>query len=140
MFGLTITLMDSVIVGQRLKNLRKLSGLSQEALAERLGISYQQVQKYENGRSRITIERLAQFARIFGISEAEVLKGKTAQREVADPQGPFPRTGGTGIDLDDAEIEFLLLFRRLKRPDYRQLIYRTMKTMETLAAESQQQS
>ena len=42
---------------------RKTLGISQEALAEQCGISFQQIQKYENGANRISFSRLVQIAR-----------------------------------------------------------------------------
>jgi len=38
-------------------------GISQEALAEQCGVSFQQIQKYENGANRISFSRLVQIAR-----------------------------------------------------------------------------
>lgn len=46
------------LVGIRLRDLRINKGLSQNALAEMIGISYQQLQKYELGRNRIAASRL----------------------------------------------------------------------------------
>jgi transcriptional regulator with XRE-family HTH domain len=51
-------------VGERLRQRRLLLGLSQPQLAEALGISYWQVQKYETGGNRISASRLYQFARL----------------------------------------------------------------------------
>lgn len=49
-------------VGAMIRRLRKASGMSQTALAEKLDISYQQVQKYEKGTSELTLKRLRQVA------------------------------------------------------------------------------
>ncbi|WBT37787.1 helix-turn-helix domain-containing protein [Hyphomicrobium sp. DMF-1] len=49
-------------VGRRLRALRLLRELSQEALAERIGLTFQQIQKYEKGVNRISASRLQQFA------------------------------------------------------------------------------
>ena len=47
-----------VHVGGKVREARSLRGVSQEKLAERLGISFQQVQKYEKGQNRIGCSRL----------------------------------------------------------------------------------
>ena len=47
-----------VHVGARLRVRRKLSGMSQTALGEAIGLTFQQVQKYENGTNRISASRL----------------------------------------------------------------------------------
>jgi transcriptional regulator with XRE-family HTH domain len=45
-------------VGSRIKMQRRMLGLSQTDLADGLGITYQQVQKYENGKNRVSSSRL----------------------------------------------------------------------------------
>lgn len=57
--------MDCVI-GKNVKYYRELSGFTQKDLADQLGITYQQIQKYENGRDRISAVRLWDIANIFG--------------------------------------------------------------------------
>lgn len=54
-------------VGKRLKQRRMLAKLSQEKLAEALGITFQQIQKYENGTNRISASRLFETAKILGV-------------------------------------------------------------------------
>ena len=54
-------------VGKRLKKRRLLLGLSQEKLAEAIGLTFQQVQKYERGVNRIAAGRLYWFAKILGV-------------------------------------------------------------------------
>ena len=57
-----------VHVGSQLKLRRILLGLSQERLAEELGITFQQVQKYEKGLNRIGASRLWDLAQVLGVS------------------------------------------------------------------------
>jgi transcriptional regulator with XRE-family HTH domain len=59
-----------VHVGQRLRVRRSLLGLSQEKLAEAIGLTFQQVQKYERGMNRISAGRLYQFSRILDVPVA----------------------------------------------------------------------
>lgn len=51
-----------VAVGQRIRTFRKAAGLSQTELANQIGVTFQQVQKYENGRNRVGAGRLTQIA------------------------------------------------------------------------------
>src|SRR5665213_254314 len=51
-----------IALGAAVRLRRKTLGISQEALAEQCGISFQQIQKYENGANRISFSRLAQIA------------------------------------------------------------------------------
>jgi transcriptional regulator with XRE-family HTH domain len=55
------------VVGRRMRARRLQLGLSQQALGDALGISYQQVQKYEKGVSRIGAGRLQQVAKILTV-------------------------------------------------------------------------
>lgn len=56
-----------VHVGQRLRVRRSLLGISQERLAESIGLTFQQVQKYERGINRISAGRLFQFSKILDV-------------------------------------------------------------------------
>ena len=51
-------------VGKRLRLRRNIMGMSQENLADELGITFQQVQKYEKGVNRISASRLFEIARL----------------------------------------------------------------------------
>lgn len=55
-----------VYVGARLRARRAELGLSQEKLAEKVGLTFQQVQKYERGSNRVAAGRLYQFAQVLG--------------------------------------------------------------------------
>ncbi|KQY95574.1 MULTISPECIES: helix-turn-helix domain-containing protein [unclassified Brevundimonas] len=55
-------------VGARISLRRSALGLSQSALAQQLGISFQQVQKYETGQNRISASRLHRAATVLGTS------------------------------------------------------------------------
>lgn len=55
-------------VGAKTKMGRRMRGISQKALATNLGVSYQQVQKYETGKNRMGSSRLWQLAQLFEVS------------------------------------------------------------------------
>ena len=54
-------------VGRRIRILRVSRGLSQTALASQLGLTFQQLQKYEKGTNRVSASRLHDIARILGV-------------------------------------------------------------------------
>lgn len=56
-----------VAVGQRIRVFRKDANLSQTTLANQIGVTFQQVQKYENGTNRVGAGRLAQIAHALDI-------------------------------------------------------------------------
>ena len=68
-------------VGSRISLRRSAMGLSQTALARQLGISFQQVQKYETGTNRISASRLHRVAMILGTSVESFFPA--AEREAA---------------------------------------------------------
>lgn len=55
-------------VGSRLRTRRIVVGMSQEKLGDQLGLTFQQVQKYEKGLNRIGASRLYAISRILGVS------------------------------------------------------------------------
>ena len=54
-------------VGKRLKIRRNLMGLSQDELAKEIGITFQQIQKYEHGTNRISAGKLFEFAKALNV-------------------------------------------------------------------------
>jgi transcriptional regulator with XRE-family HTH domain len=51
-----------IAVGARIRLLRKVRGLSQQALAEAAGVTFQQIQKYERGANRVSASMLSRIA------------------------------------------------------------------------------
>jgi len=62
-------------VGRKLKQIRTLRRYSQSDVATQLGLSFQQVQKYEIGSNRIAASRLFELAQIFGIEPSYFFEG-----------------------------------------------------------------
>ena len=89
-------------VGARVRMLRIRKGLSQKRLADALGITFQQVQKYEGGSNRISAGRLAAIAELLGVTTAELFG------EVSDPAAEPPL-----IEREREALELLRHFREL---------------------------
>src|SRR5215470_3947278 len=83
-------------VGSRLRMRRKMLGMSQEQLAEALGITYQQVQKCEKGANRIGASRLQQISHILQVPVAFFFEGA--------PNASAPH-GSSGSALAMAQID-----------------------------------
>lgn len=66
-------------IGQRIAKLRKASGMSQENLAEKIGVSSQAVSKWENDQSCPDISLLSQLARLLGVTVDTLLTGESNQ-------------------------------------------------------------
>jgi transcriptional regulator with XRE-family HTH domain len=64
-----------VFVGARLKSLRKSVGLSQTELANQVGVTFQQIQKYERGTNRIGASRLWSLCQVFDVEPGRFFDG-----------------------------------------------------------------
>lgn len=52
------------VIGLRVKAYREISGLSQTELGEKVGVTFQQIQKYESGKNKVSVSRLIDMCRI----------------------------------------------------------------------------
>jgi transcriptional regulator with XRE-family HTH domain len=62
-----------IAIGAAIRLRRRQAGLSQEHLAEKCGVTFQQVQKYENGANRVSFSRLVQIAHALGLRIADLV-------------------------------------------------------------------
>ena len=65
--------MNQTTIGERIKYHRKRLGMTQEQLAERIGVSAQAVSKWENGTSDPSTSNLCALAKLYGIPVEELL-------------------------------------------------------------------
>ena len=72
-------------IGNRIAKYRKAKGLTQEALANLMGVSSQAVSKWETDASCPDISALPQLCKILGISTDELLTGKTDEVKIVPP-------------------------------------------------------
>lgn len=73
-------------VGAQLKHLRKSEKLSQTGLAKKVGVTFQQIQKYERGTNRIGASRLWDFCKIFDVSPGRFFEGLDEYLDCAEPK------------------------------------------------------
>jgi transcriptional regulator with XRE-family HTH domain len=79
------------LVGRNIRICRLQRGLTQTALGDHLGVTFQQIQKYENGANRVGASRLSQLAGALGVSLNALFDGS-------------PTAGRTGPDLSGREL------------------------------------
>ena len=72
-----------VAIGQRIRERRRAVGMSQAALAQATGVTFQQIQKYERGANRISFSRLVQIAEALGCPIGDLAEG-LSQAQPAD--------------------------------------------------------
>jgi transcriptional regulator with XRE-family HTH domain len=63
-------------VGSRVRMRRVMLGMSQEALGGALGLTFQQVQKYENGKNRVSASRLQHISQILQVPVPFLFRGR----------------------------------------------------------------
>jgi transcriptional regulator with XRE-family HTH domain len=112
-----------IALGAAVRIRRRSLGISQEALAEKCGVSFQQIQKYENGANRISFSRLVQIARALHCRVVDLM-------DVLDtPEGE----GARDIELltrmrTPGALELLSAFERLN-PDTRASLLGLLRTL-----------
>ena len=114
-------------VGNRVRLRRMLIGMSQERLGELLGLTFQQVQKYEKGVNRIGAGRLFEVSRILGVPIDYFYEGAATQiagfseNEASPPVMEFV-SSGEGLQLS-------LAFMKIKDPKLRKRVLDLVKQM-----------
>lgn len=73
--------MDQEIIGGFIANLRKENNLTQEELAEKLGVSPKSISRWENGKTMPDISMLNDLASILGVTVQELLNGQKMSKE-----------------------------------------------------------
>lgn len=91
-----------VVAGLVMKKLRQAAGLTQSEVAAKLGISYQQVQKYENGRTRLTLGRLVELSEVLGTTSIEFMQMVTGEAPV--PQRPKVCHVHASVTIDEDHV------------------------------------
>ena len=111
---------DDFNIAQRIRQLRAVRGLSQTEVAEALGVSFQQFQKYEQGRNRISAARLVAIARILDVTPHDILHwtGEPTTPSLVDPKCAT-------VDRKVAD-----LWHRIQSDRYRRAIMFLMETID----------
>ena len=94
-----------VHVGQQVAIYRKVAGLSQEALGEAIGVTFQQVQKYEKGANRIGAGRLFLVGRALDVPISVFFDGLSVDPDPTDPLPVGPAREGIALQAAFRAIE-----------------------------------
>lgn len=108
-------------IAARIVALRKSRGLSQSALASALGVTFQQIQKYERGTNRITADRLAKLATLFEVPVSAFFD---------QPDEPHPLATGLSslLRLDGAE-ELARAYPLIENSENRRAVLSLVRTL-----------
>lgn len=102
------------LVGQKVRIFRIAHGLTQAELAQAIGVTFQQVQKYENGANRIGSARLARIADTLGVPVARFFEDSETLA-AADVAGPV----GTDLLAGLYAVPMLQAFSKIPSADMR---------------------
>ena len=105
-------------VGSRVRMRRKMIGISQEKLGEALGLTFQQIQKYEKGINRIGASRLQQAADILGVTVPFFFEGGADGPFESDGSAPSPAYVNEFVTSHDG-LRLMRAFMRITRPAVR---------------------
>ena len=130
-----------VHVGARLRVRRTLMGMSQTALGDAIGLSFQQMQKYERGTNRISSSRLYDIARVLDVPIEYFFEEMPAGVAANSPtQGSGKAKKPPSYELDPmAKRETLQLVRayyKITDPEIRKRLYEMTKTLGAVASRS----
>src|SRR3954453_13899624 len=129
-----------VHVGSRIRLRRTLLGMSQERLGEALGLTFQQVQKYERGVNRVGASRLFDLSRVLDVPISfffddmpEPLAGMHGSYQPTRATGGFAENqDGFGADemLNRREtLELVRAYYRINEPSVRKRVFDLIKSM-----------
>ncbi len=85
-------------VGQRIKEIRTVRGFTQSNVAEHLGISFQQLQKYETGANRVSASRMFELSKLLNVSPSFFFEGLEGEKYETMPP----------MDMETARIASVL--------------------------------
>ena len=115
-----------IYIGKRLRLRRKMAGLSQNGLGKQIGVTFQQIQKYERGTNSINAHRLYDIAIALGVVPAFFYEGYGSQ-EQPTPSEPMPMQNMQLIrdycDIPSAKVRrsFAALLHEVAKENHRGL-------------------
>lgn len=123
-------------VGSRIRMHRMLAGISQERLGESLGVTFQQVQKYEKGSNRVSASRLQHIATMLGIPVSFFFDGAPGSEEALAGVNDRASEYVSDFLLTSEGVQLIKAFSQIKNNRARR---RIIDLVEALAESDDQQ-
>jgi len=122
-------------VGAKVRERRLLLGMSQRQLADDMGLTFQQVQKYENGSNRIDAARLAALSQALNVPPQWFLHDLGDTETVKAPV--LPDVLGEADDLARREtLTLIRAFNRIKDPERRERLIELVQAVGDLESDN----
>ena len=122
-----------VHIGKRIKVRRVMIGMSQEKLGDKLGLTFQQVQKYEKGTNRVAAGRLQQVADILGVHIAFFYEGLSSRDPVGAEIGI--NALGDGSSVEKEVLQMLHAFNSIEDPKIRRALLSMAQALSRMVPE-----
>lgn len=116
-------------IGRQLRLARKLHGLSQEELAERLRVTFQQVQKYEKGMNRVSASRLHQAALIFDVPISFFFPTNDPAAQPSAQRGASPRETVMDFSASPEAADLIIAFSQIQDSTLRRRVLELVRAM-----------
>jgi transcriptional regulator with XRE-family HTH domain len=124
-----------VHVGGRIRLRRTLLGITQMALAEAIGLTFQQVQKYEKGTNRVSSSRLVDMANALDVSVSYFFEEMTAEVQKQTPSALMITKQRPEIDQERdplakrETLEFVRAYYKITDPAVRKRVFELTKAI-----------
>jgi transcriptional regulator with XRE-family HTH domain len=122
-------------VGKKIKQLRMQMGLTQSQLAEKIDISYQQIQKYEKGESQLNITRFLEIAGALEIAPG-LLFDKLFNQKIKEPARHYHSEKNQELKVTPEEKKLVAYFRSIKKNSVRNHILKLLKSISEIDSKS----
>ncbi|OJI92069.1 transcriptional regulator with XRE-family HTH domain [Planktotalea frisia] len=110
-----------VHVGKRIRHRRWLVGVTQQQLAEKVGIKFQQIQKYETGANRVSASRLWDIAESLEVDVSFFFAGMESTDADAAPQGAEQSAVPTDLLNDKEALDLVRSYYSIPEEQRRRL-------------------
>jgi transcriptional regulator with XRE-family HTH domain len=117
-----------VHVGSRIRLRRTLLGMNQQKLGAGIGLTFQQVQKYENGANRVCASRLFELSQVLDVPVSFFFDGMDGQ-EAAPTPAPMPEAGEPDPMHKRETLELVRAYYRISDPLVRKRIFDLAKAV-----------
>jgi len=120
-------------VGRRVRQRRTLLGLSQEKLGEAVGLTFQQIQKYERGANRISASRLYELSQVLDVPVPFFFEDMPP--EISGKKSVPGHSEGIQTEFDPLTkrqtLELVRAYYRIKDPNVRKSMYALFKSLSS---------
>jgi transcriptional regulator with XRE-family HTH domain len=119
-----------VQVGTRLRQRRALLGMSQEKLGTAVGLTFQQIQKYERGSNRMGSSRLYEFAKVLDVPVSyffEAMPAKATQRNSKHAAAPKGRSKDPLVKRES--LDLVRAYYKIRSTRVRKAIVNTVRSL-----------